>query len=93
MLIFFITEVNFAFGFSGSDITRSQHVTKYSILCVCVCVCVRASYKIVSFHELSFGRIIWVVAAYIQPIRLRYIAEDLSGKFLCFSGWGQTSEG
>ena len=37
--------------------------------------------------------IIWIVAAYIQPIRLRYIEEDLTGKILRFSGWGDTSEG
>jgi hypothetical protein len=29
---------------------------------------------------------------YIQPIRLRYIEEDLTSKFLCFSGWGETSD-
>jgi len=29
---------------------------------------------------------------YIQPIRLRYIEEDLTGKILRFSGWGDTSE-
>jgi hypothetical protein len=62
-----------------------------TVYCVCLYVC--ACYKIVSFHEQIFGRIIWIVSAYIKPIRLRYIEEDLTGKFLHFSGWGQTSDG
>ena len=45
MLIFFVTEVSFAFGFIRNDLARSQHVTKKNVLCVCVCVCFLQSRK------------------------------------------------
>jgi hypothetical protein len=58
----------------------------------CVCLCLYACYKIVSFREQSFGKIIWNVAACIQPIRLRYIEGCLDGKPVRVSGWGRTSD-
>ena len=37
VLMLYGTEVSFEFGFIGNDIIRSQHVTKYKVLCVYVC--------------------------------------------------------
>jgi hypothetical protein len=90
MLILFVTEISFAFCFIGNYLTRSQRVTKYGVLCVCLCL--YACYRIISFHEQSFGKIIWSVAACIQPIRLRYIEDCLDGKPVRVSGWGSTYE-
>lgn len=45
MLVLFVTEVSFAIGFSGSDITRSQHVTKNNVLCVFMFVCMLQNHK------------------------------------------------
>ena len=83
MLIFFINEVNFACGFIGNNIKRSQHITKYNVLCMflCVCACVRAwlraFYKFINFHERSIRN----VADLIQRIRLCYRKKSLLGKF------------
>ena len=60
MLIFFINEVNFACGFIGNNIKRSQHITKYNVLCmfVCVCACVRARVIacILQIHKFSWTK-------------------------------------
>jgi len=39
MVILFVSEVSCACGFIGNDLTRSQRVTKYNVLCVFVFVC------------------------------------------------------
>jgi hypothetical protein len=87
VLILYGTEVSFAFGFSGNDIKRSQHVTKYNVLCVFVCVL-----NILSFHKKSVGKIFWNVAGCIKPIRLRYIEDCFDGKSVRVSGWGRNSD-
>jgi len=61
------------------------------VFCVSVCLFVGIHYKVKSCKR-NYSKITSNISVYISPIRLRYIAGDLTGVSVRVSGWGKTAD-